>query len=585
MRIIGGFLLSARRLRLALTAVLLCFSVGALMPEAQAQHASRKLNPGDVFDTSQRLIYKEDFRGDFTKWTLSIDALYDPETRPLTSNRVIKEAAPGLPGRQVARFALPGNPGAFRAELALPAEEGLQERWYGARISVDQMADTSGYIVLQWHAVMGGDKVGRNFPNLAIHHKGDKWVIARAWGSPANIQRSSKKLKAPVETNKLTDWLIRAKWATDAKGVIEIWRDGELVYSEKGQNAYNLSRDRTPYLKTGIYRPSRKDSTTFEDPITVRVSDVRIGRGDARPIDVSPVVIGTLDRWNGYRRTASTRLRVDFVSDTVGGGPVGFIAPGQPGVTGAPVALSRYRTLRDNSMFAVELTNKVDGKKQTVNIRGLRHTRCGDMPMNVVSPCNRGDYGPLGIHFDDDDNRGLPPGVYQGLLRLQARGWKDTAYFRTVDIHLNIFVTSFWGEVGRGTVVRIDKFGDRIKQGTVAFVVPAQNQASGPTSFVADSRRTDTIVTATVTKDDTGGRYPVFLRARRDTGSCGKVRMNSTFPCGGYGRTSDFEIEFVPSDNPDLPRGIFFGSLFVQSIGSYQTWYQAPIALGLSIRN
>ncbi|GJG96968.1 polysaccharide lyase [Cupriavidus pauculus] len=570
---------------MTLATVLLCFAIGALMPEAQAQHASRTLKPEDVFDTSKKIIYKEDFRGDFTKWTLSIDALYDPETRPISSDRVVKDAAPGLYGRYATRFTLPGDPGSFRAELALPAEEGLQERWYGARISVDQMADDAGYIVLQWHAVMGNDKVSRNFPNLAIHHKNDQWVISGAWGSPANIQRSSTKLKAPVETDKLTDWLIHAKWATDGSGVIEIWRDGELVYNEKRQNSYNLSRDRTPYLKTGIYRPSRKDSTTSEGPITVRVSDMRIGRADARLIDVSPVVTGTLERCNPSKRSASTRIPVDFVGNAAVRGPVGFIAPPQPGVTGAPIVLNRNVTVRDTSMFAIELTNKMDGKKRAVNIRGLRHTKCGDVPMNVVSPCSLGSYGQLGIHFDDEDNRNLPTGIYQGILRLQAHGWNDTAYFRTVDIHIKIFVTSLSGEVRPGTVLRFGKISNRPLRGPIAFVVPDQLQASGPTTLTGDGKRTDSIVTAFLTRQDSGARYPMYLRARRDISPCGKVMMNSTLRCPVFPiAKSDLEIEYRPADNPDLPNGEYTGSLFVQSVDGQDSRFQVPIAIGVTIR-
>ena len=142
---ISGNLSAAERLRTVLAGAALLGMAVAWLPVANAQYASRVLKPADVFDTSKRVIYQDDFRGDFRKWTLSIDALYDPAARPLISDRVTSEAVPGLSGRLAAKFTLPGTPGAFRSELAIPAEEGLQERWYGARIAVDQITDQAGY--------------------------------------------------------------------------------------------------------------------------------------------------------------------------------------------------------------------------------------------------------------------------------------------------------------------------------------------------------------------------------------------------------------------------------------------------------
>jgi hypothetical protein len=102
--------------------------------------------------------------------------------------------------------------------------------------------------------------------------------------------------------------------------------------------------------------------------------------------------------------------------------------------------------------------------------------------------------------------------------------------------------------------------------------------------MISSQAAQDTKLTVTVTDQAGGARYPVVVRARRITGECGKVRMNSTFPCGGYGKQSDLELEYRPSDNPDLPPGQFAGALFVLAQGTYESWFQEPLALGLVVK-
>ncbi|MBV8271583.1 MAG: polysaccharide lyase [Cupriavidus sp.] len=557
-------------------------TAAAMLPDASAEYASQKLRPGDVFDTKNKLIYRDDFRGDFRKWTLSIDAQYDPESRPITSDRVTKEAAPGLTDRLAVKFLLPGTPGSFRSELAIPAEEGLQERWYGVRMSVDQTTDAAGYIVLQWHAVMGNDKVDRNFPNLAIQQKRDRWVVARAWGQPDNIQRSATTLPRRVEPGKLTSWVIHAKWATDTTGVIEIWQDGALVYRQAGQNAYSLSSDRTPYMKTGIYRPSRKGSTTTEAPVVVRVSDVRIARADGAYPEVAPVISATLDKWNGRLKSASTLVPVEFARDA-GYGAVGFVVPPQPGVAGAPSSLVLRPGFADTSMFAVDLINRSTGEKGTFNLRGFRHAGCIIASMNVALDCGAVKLNFLEISYDQEDNREKRPGLYEGKLLVEARSWMDRAYRRPIEINLKIYVTPYFGELRKGTTVGVKGFGNRVKQGTVGFFVPPQMQASGPASVDSNSARDSSKIRVIATHEQTGAPYPVVARGRRYAGECGTFRMNSTAPCGGYDRTSDLELEYRPSDNADLPAGKFLGSALIHAQGGYETYYVEPIALGLVI--
>jgi hypothetical protein len=276
----------AQKMGIALALIALCSQA------LNAQLASRKLEATDSYNLKQPIIFSDDFRGDLQKWEISIDALYLPEQRPLSSPLVkIVPADDGIPGKTAVRFEVPGLPGTFRSELALPAEEGLHDRWYAERVMVPTVpTDEAGYIVMQWHAVMGEAALtSRNFPNLAIWIDGDEWTLRRAFGTPLNIKRDAKCLPVRAEAGKWTDWVIHAKWSKGPDGEIQVWQNGTLVWDIKGPNSYSeLAKDYTPYLKTGIYRSSRKETKTSEDPTVVYVGDVKIGREDATYKMVAP---------------------------------------------------------------------------------------------------------------------------------------------------------------------------------------------------------------------------------------------------------------------------------------------------------
>jgi hypothetical protein len=264
--------------------------------------------PG-VFDPSKKVMFEDDFNTGVSQWRLSIDGLTDAQ-RPTSSPRIVP-----LPwnGEQAVRLDLPGALGTYRTELALPWEDGLQERWYGQRVAIDRVpTDKQGFIVLQWHAILGADKPRwkRNFPNLAIALKDDRWVVRRAWGTKDNIQLSRTDLPGTVRAREWADWVVHVKWSRGNKGRVRAWLDGALVYDVTGPNSYAGIVPKTPYFKTGIYRPSRKDATTAEPSTTVFVAQTRIGRHDAGYGDVVP-------------RTSPT-LRGDYVINAA------YAAPGQP---------------------------------------------------------------------------------------------------------------------------------------------------------------------------------------------------------------------------------------------------------------
>jgi hypothetical protein len=58
----------------------------------------------------------------------------------------------------------------------------------------------------------------------------------------------------PFERGKWTSWIFRTKWSLDEDGIVEVEKDGNLVFQRHGANCYNNLF--APYLKFGAYAPT-----------------------------------------------------------------------------------------------------------------------------------------------------------------------------------------------------------------------------------------------------------------------------------------------------------------------------------------
>jgi hypothetical protein len=273
------------------------------LPAADDQPAAAK----DTFDYSQPVMFQDSFNAtQFRKWEFSVNFVnFKSDKTQARPEQVHIVDGPGLDaGRHAVRFAVQRGPDSFRSEICLPSEDGFQERWYGERILVpDEWVydpNLAATIVMQWHALRGNWKP--TFPNLAISISNTNWVIRQSFGSAQQPARTGKILSGIVDRGVWVSWVIHAKWSPSADGLLEIWKDGNMVYEYHGTNVYsNIGLAYTPYLKTGIYHPSwrmdQKNSTQKNDffnevnPATnkvVYVTDVKIGSERARFADVAP---------------------------------------------------------------------------------------------------------------------------------------------------------------------------------------------------------------------------------------------------------------------------------------------------------
>jgi hypothetical protein len=267
---------------------------------------------GDVFDKNKVIMLQDDFSSadPLKRWDLSEDARY--ELASADADRLSVVDAPGLPGAKAVRFFVNRAPNSFRSEISLPSEKGWNERWYAERILLpdDWVVDPEKgrTLVMQWHGIPGNFRA--TYPNLDIAVQRDKWIITRSFGDPkTQPTRDHATIDGSIEPGKWVSWVVHAKWSPDENGLLQIWKDGKLVFERKGPNVYGtIGVEYTPYLKTGIYHPfwhvtgdaSRKDDasraaydaeTASNTPVknkTVYVADFKMGNEHATYDDVAP---------------------------------------------------------------------------------------------------------------------------------------------------------------------------------------------------------------------------------------------------------------------------------------------------------
>ena len=131
-----------------------------------------------------------------------------------------------------------------------------EEYWLGESIFLpaDWGVSDTNEIVTQFHA-WNSRGLG---PPFSLKVSGNDWKIQNKWDPTYESRKPSPTLQAktwnlgPVARGKWTDWVFHIKLSYQADGVLEVWKNGELVVQRKGPNTYNAEYG--PYLKFGIYK-------------------------------------------------------------------------------------------------------------------------------------------------------------------------------------------------------------------------------------------------------------------------------------------------------------------------------------------
>jgi hypothetical protein len=153
--------------------------------------------------------------------------------------------------------------GSHRSEFRLKATGFHRLYEYGLKIFVppDWQSDNNQVLVVQMHNVPDNWKGEWGLaPPLELSLLNDTWVLRTAWGRvPTWLDRKGDirhdmRWSQPFERGKWTTWIFRTRWSLDRDGIIEVEKDGNVVFQRHGANCYNNLL--APYLKFGVYAPA-----------------------------------------------------------------------------------------------------------------------------------------------------------------------------------------------------------------------------------------------------------------------------------------------------------------------------------------
>lgn len=161
------------------------------------------------------------------------------------------------------------------------------ERWYGFSIYVPadwSAAARRDEVVAQWHASPDLDE-GEDWrsPPLAVRTKGTMWQVTCRWDSKhisdGNTAEGNEMLwSGAIDRGQWTDWVFHIKWSWKQDGIVEVWKNGQLLKRREGPNCYNDKGGL--YFKWGIYH-TEEDRTLYND-------ELRIADGTATYETVAP---------------------------------------------------------------------------------------------------------------------------------------------------------------------------------------------------------------------------------------------------------------------------------------------------------
>lgn len=186
-----------------------------------------------------------------------------------------------------------------RAELKQKfASDETGEMWYGFSnfLPGDYFADPVPEVIAQWHGRPDWD-MGEDWrsPPVSLELRNGHYVVKVMWASKAVNTNRTKDGEmyydlGEVNLNEWVDWVFHIRYRFENDGLLEVWKNKELVLTRKGPNSYN--DEYYPYFKLGIYKWAWANDHIIS-PITQRVlyfDAVKIGNRSADLQTVSPEI-------------------------------------------------------------------------------------------------------------------------------------------------------------------------------------------------------------------------------------------------------------------------------------------------------
>jgi hypothetical protein len=188
--------------------------------------------------------------------------------------------------------------GGKRAEVSFAPDPVVKvERWIGVsmKLPASYITDPEPESVLQYHDIPDLAQGGTwRSPPFALETVNGKWVLIRRW-SATKLSTTATDSEQDYDLGWYdktvwTNWVFHIKFAWDSTGLIEVWKNGKLVLTVNGPNAFNDIQGN--YLKVGIYKwawdPQYFDGKSTCKQREIFIDALRIGNENASYNAVTP---------------------------------------------------------------------------------------------------------------------------------------------------------------------------------------------------------------------------------------------------------------------------------------------------------
>jgi hypothetical protein len=147
----------------------------------------------------------------------------------------------------------------YRQELRAKAstdavtQAGSADYWMGISVYIPSSSSLTESVLFQWHGILKDAQ--NSSPTIGVRVKDGVWTMSREVGSRSGATMGS------VAKDEWTDWVVHVRWRADKTGLIEIWKNGNLVVG--GANWTNIQTGsaidwQLPFFKFGRYSSAWK---------------------------------------------------------------------------------------------------------------------------------------------------------------------------------------------------------------------------------------------------------------------------------------------------------------------------------------
>lgn len=172
----------------------------------------------------------------------------------------------------------PQTRSSIRSELVYEHEKPGTERWYGLNMFLeDWVHDDAGEHVFQWHPDNPSGTA-----TASLWTSGGRYVFqTNNTGTNYIGGKSANRYNdlGPILNNQWVSWVIHVKWATDKTGILQVWKNGELMINKS--NIKTCPPDGV-YFKLGINKFGWGIQPTTTTKRVLYFDEVRISNADFR---------------------------------------------------------------------------------------------------------------------------------------------------------------------------------------------------------------------------------------------------------------------------------------------------------------